>query len=81
MPNELAPDETAAVGYPIAGVQLKMGASREVILSGQSLMRGYLDYLELGNPAITEFATGDIGLQRAVPHQRMRRNVTHGWGH
>jgi len=59
--QDLGPDEVASVGYPIAGVEVKIAASGEIVLSGQSLMRGYLDYLESGRPTITAYPTGDVG--------------------
>lgn len=59
--SEMSPDSVAPVGYPIPGVGLELSDDREIFLSGQSLMRGYLHELTDRDTRIATFATGDLG--------------------
>ena len=54
----------ASVGWPIPGTELRIEPrSGEIVVSGTSLMAGYLQDLLDGASRITEFATGDLGVR------------------
>ena len=57
---------SAPVGYPIGGtsVQLAKNASgeAEIVISGESLMRGYLPEIVKSTDQLASFHTGDLGL-------------------
>ncbi|MBV8151874.1 MAG: acyl--CoA ligase, partial [Candidatus Eremiobacteraeota bacterium] len=53
-------DGIASVGWPIAGTRIRLTSAGEVVLSGESLMEGYLGDLIDGAPRSEEFATGDL---------------------
>src|SRR5260221_9806706 len=49
------PDGGDLVGAPFAGVQARLAADGELLLSGPHLCAGYV-----GQPSVTEHATGDL---------------------
>jgi acyl-CoA synthetase (AMP-forming)/AMP-acid ligase II len=51
----------ATVGWPIPGTDVHLDVSGHVVLTGNSLLRGYLDDLEAGKSRVETFDTGDIG--------------------
>ena len=60
VPDDIPVDATASVGRPIPGTDISLAASGEVVLAGQSLMRGYLHAMRDAASAIQAFATGDL---------------------
>jgi len=49
------------VGRPIAGVAIDFASTGEILLSGQSLMRGYFDELSDAEGRCRSHGTGDLG--------------------
>ena len=55
------PDQPTPVGRPIDGVAISLADDGEVMLRGESLMRGYLHELRSNEDRMSQFATGDLG--------------------
>jgi long-chain acyl-CoA synthetase len=62
--TELSLDRTpGVVGFPIPGVELKLGDENEILVKGPNVMRGYFKQPEATTKVIDDgwFRTGDVG--------------------
>ena len=58
------PFTIGSVGYPISGIEIKIGDNNEVLLKGPTITKGYYKRDDLNKDAFTEdgfFRTGDAG--------------------
>lgn len=62
--TELSLERTpGVVGFPLPGVEIKLGAENEILVRGPNVMRGYFRQAEATSGALTDgwFRTGDVG--------------------